>query len=39
MANLDPNIEESWSVIDLIYDDDAEHLVGTTEGAPNFYKY
>ena len=21
------------------YDDDAEHLVGTTEGAPNFYKY
>ena len=21
------------------YDDDTEHLVGTTEGAPNFYKY
>ena len=21
------------------YDDDTEHLVGTTEGAPDFYKY
>lgn len=22
MANLDPNIENAWSVIDLIYDDE-----------------
>ena len=36
MANLDPNIEETWSVIDLIYDD--EVYVGSYDDCCEFIK-
>ena len=36
MANLEPNIENTWSVIDLIYDD--EVYVGSYDDCCEFIK-